>query len=96
MTFSLAARDLPSLQEKAYGMVRVPHPPATACWRKSSASGAGGECVQVARTQDQVWVRDSKSPVGPVLGFTRAGWTAFLSGVQRGEFDQRTFCAAAD
>jgi hypothetical protein len=68
-------------------MVEVPPPPPTACWRKSSASGnTGTDCVQVARTHSYVWVRDSKDPLGPVLGFTHEEWAAFLDGVQRGEF----------
>lgn len=89
MTFSLAARDVPSLQDEEYGMVEMLQPPATACWQKSSASGGeGGACVQVTCTHEHVWVRDSKNPLGPFLGFTRDGWTAFLVGVQRDEFDR--------
>ncbi len=90
MTSSLAARDVPSLQEKEYGMVNVPQPPAIASWQKSSMSGdPGAECVQVVlRSREHVWVRDSKNPVGPALGFTREGWAAFLVGVQRDEFDR--------
>jgi hypothetical protein len=86
MTSSLAARDVPSLQEKEQGMVDVPQLPATACWQKSSVSG-GGACAEVARTQEHVWVRDSKNPLGPALWVTRDGWSAFLVGVQHDEFD---------
>ncbi|HEY2724271.1 MAG TPA: DUF397 domain-containing protein [Pseudonocardiaceae bacterium] len=67
-------------------MAKVPLPPNTVPWRKSSAS-ADQACVEVARGQDGVWVRDSKDPRGPVLHFTRAEWTAFLLGARRGEFD---------
>lgn len=67
-------------------MVHVPPPPASATWQKSSASGTGN-CVEVARTAELVWVRDSNDPDGPVLGFTRADWVAFLAGARRGEFD---------
>lgn len=88
MTFSLAARDVPSPQEKEYGTGEVPQPPATVYWQKSSASGAGGACVQITGTDAYVWVRDSKNPLGPFLGFTRDGWAAFLVGVQRDEFDR--------
>ncbi|MFH8386573.1 DUF397 domain-containing protein [Kitasatospora sp. NPDC018058] len=31
-------------------------------------------------------VRDSKDPNGPVLVFPASAWTAFLSGVQAGDF----------
>jgi hypothetical protein len=60
--------------------------PATATWRKSSHSGANG-CVEVLHGDDQVAVRDSKDPSGPVLRFTPREWRAFLAGVRDGEFD---------
>jgi len=87
MTSSLAARDVPSPQKKEYGMVEVPPPPITASWQKSSATKAGA-CVQITRTHEHVWVRDSKNPLGPVLGFTGEGWAVFVVGVQRDEFDR--------
>jgi hypothetical protein len=87
MTSSLTARDVPSPQEKEYGMVEVPLPPATASWHKSSATGEPERaCVEVTSTQGHVWVRDSKNPLGPALGFPREGWAVFIVGVQRGEF----------
>jgi uncharacterized protein DUF397 len=58
--------------------------PAT--WRKSSHSGNNG-CVEVLHGDDQVAVRDSKDPSGPVLLFTPLEWRAFLAGVRDGEFD---------
>ena len=59
---------------------------ATATWHKSSHSGANG-CVEVAHGDDQVAVRDSKDPSGPMLLFTPLEWRAFLAGVRDGEFD---------
>jgi Domain of unknown function (DUF397) len=59
---------------------------ATAKWRKSSHSGNNG-CVEVAQGDDQIAVRDSKDPSGPMLLFTRLEWQAFLAGAQDGEFD---------
>ena len=59
---------------------------ATAQWRKSSHSGANG-CVEVAQSDDQIAVRDSKDPSGPMLLFTPREWRAFLDGVRDGEFD---------
>ncbi|HKR52533.1 MAG TPA: DUF397 domain-containing protein [Pseudonocardiaceae bacterium] len=70
-------------------MVEVPPPPTAAAWRKSSFSADGVEwdCVQAAGSRGRVWVRDSKNPLGSVLGFTREGWAAFLVGVQCDEFE---------
>lgn len=57
-------------------------------WRKSSYSGANGNCVEVARFQERALaVRDSKDPSGPVLNFSAEGWSAFLRGVKGGDFD---------
>ena len=56
-------------------------------WRKSSYC-ANSTCVEVALLDSQVAVRDSKDQHGPVLLFTRAEWTAFLSGARNGDFDR--------
>ena len=58
-----------------------------ATWRKSTYSGAQGDCVEVADgIVDAVPVRDSKDPSGPVLTFTTDAWQAFVAGVQAGDF----------
>lgn len=57
-------------------------------WRKASASGANGNCVEVAPLSDGgMAVRDSKNPEGSENRFTAAEWAAFLDGVKAGEFD---------
>lgn len=58
-------------------------------WHKASRSNGNGgnNCVEVAILPNGVAVRDSKNRDGPVLYFTRAEWTAFLSGARAGEFD---------
>lgn len=57
-------------------------------WRKSSYSGAQGNCVEVADgLPGLVPVRDSKDPEGPVLVFTDASWASFVSALKNGEFD---------
>jgi hypothetical protein len=57
-------------------------------WRKSSFSGNGGDCVEVASNRPgTVAVRDSKDKPGPTLGFTSGAWTAFVQAIQHGEFD---------
>jgi hypothetical protein len=59
-----------------------------AAWRKSSFSGGdGGDCVEVAdNLPDLIPVRDSKDPEGPVLTFTPAAWTSFITATAQGEF----------
>lgn len=57
-------------------------------WRKSSLSGAGNACVEIAGLANgHRGVRDSKNPAGPVLRFTTEIWAAFAAGVRAGEFD---------
>ncbi|NUR73358.1 MAG: DUF397 domain-containing protein [Hamadaea sp.] len=54
-------------------------------WRKSRRCDAG-TCVEVASLKDEIVIRDSKDPDGPVLHFTRDEWTAFVDGVRDGDF----------
>jgi hypothetical protein len=56
-------------------------------WKKSSLS-AISDCVEVALVDNQVALRDSKSPDGPVLFFSPSEWHAFVGGVRNGEFSQ--------
>ena len=59
-------------------------------WFKSSRSGAGKECVEVAfLLHGRVGVRDSKNPDGPALIFGSADWAAFTTIVQGGRYDDR-------
>ncbi|WP_280421111.1 DUF397 domain-containing protein [Nocardia carnea] len=54
-------------------------------WFKSSHSGSGNECVEVAWLGDAgVGVRDSKNPAGPALTFTHADWAAFTARLRYG------------
>jgi len=54
-------------------------------WRKSQRC-SGGACVEVAKVDGGYLVRDSKNPAGAVLSFTEQEWTAFVEGVEAGEF----------
>ncbi|HEY3681987.1 MAG TPA: DUF397 domain-containing protein [Streptosporangiaceae bacterium] len=49
-------------------------------WRKSTKS-AQSDCVEVAKLDDAVYVRDSKDRRGPVLAFTAHQWHALLSDI---------------
>lgn len=63
-------------------------PHAELDWRKSTASGPNGNCVELAVLADGgVAVRNSRHPTGPHLTYTRAEIDAFVRGVQAGEFD---------
>ncbi|MGW5140498.1 DUF397 domain-containing protein [Nocardia beijingensis] len=58
-------------------------------WFKSSHSGGGADCVEVAHLAGgAVGVRDSKNPTGPALIFPPGEWDAFTTGVVRGAFDR--------
>ena len=59
-----------------------------AAFVKSSFSNPNGACVEVARAQDCVGLRDSKDPRRHVLVFTQLEWAAFLKGVAAGEFTE--------
>lgn len=57
-------------------------------WFKSSRSGAGKECVEVAfLPAGRVGVRDSKNPDGPALVFGGADWRRFTAGIESGAFE---------
>lgn len=61
---------------------------AGAAWRKSSYSGAVGNCVEVAPLPTgETAVRNSRDPHGPALVWAPAGISALVSGIRSGEFD---------
>jgi hypothetical protein len=53
-------------------------------WRKASSSADVGECVELARTEAVLGVRDSKNVDGPVLMLTAQQGLAFLGAVKNG------------
>jgi hypothetical protein len=51
-------------------------------WRKSSYSGNGGECVEVADHDHRVMVRDTKDRTGAMLKFDPDAWRAYVAQVK--------------
>lgn len=51
-------------------------------WRKASASGNQNACVELACTQEDRLVRDSKNPAGPRLAFSAAAVDRLLTVVR--------------
>jgi hypothetical protein len=58
-------------------------------WRTSSYSGGGNNCVEVATAVGTaaIAVRDSKNPDDGHLTFGAKAWTAFISDIKRGQYD---------
>jgi hypothetical protein len=54
---------------------------------KSTRSVNNGACIEVARCDETVAVRDSKSVVGPVLEFAVDSWAAFIADIRAGRLD---------
>ncbi|WP_437019697.1 DUF397 domain-containing protein [Streptomyces sp. enrichment culture] len=53
-------------------------------WFTSSYSnGAGGECVECARTGDGALVRDSKTTETHVIAVSGDAWRSFVEGLRR-------------
>jgi len=57
-------------------------------WRKSSRSGAGNACIEIAVLADgSRAIRDSKDQSGPVLMLDSTAWTEFAARIRTGKFD---------
>ncbi|WP_320779958.1 DUF397 domain-containing protein [Streptomyces sp. CRN 30] len=56
-------------------------------WTKSRHSNAEGNCVEVARVDGGIALRNSRDPDGPALVYTPAEVAAFVAGAKDGEFD---------
>jgi Domain of unknown function (DUF397) len=54
-------------------------------WRKASFC-ASNECVEVARQDDLILVRDSEDASGSVLRYTTEEWLSFVREIKAGEF----------
>ncbi|MEW2118733.1 DUF397 domain-containing protein [Streptomyces sp. NPDC005474] len=47
-------------------------------WHKSSYSGDGSNCVEIAPTSATIHLRDSKNPTGPQLALRPGAWAEFV------------------
>ncbi|MFC4052890.1 DUF397 domain-containing protein [Actinomadura syzygii] len=53
-------------------------------WRKSTRSGSdGGSCVELAGLNDDVAIRDSKDPRGPILVVSRVALRDAIRSAER-------------
>jgi hypothetical protein len=50
-----------------------------------------GNCVEVAASAADVYIRDSKDRTGPVLKVKIERWREFVAGLRDGEFDISVF-----
>lgn len=55
-------------------------------WQKSSFSGEGPQCVEVAEHNSGILLRESDEP-NAVTTTSRDKFAAFIAGVKAGEFD---------
>jgi uncharacterized protein DUF397 len=59
-------------------------PTTSPVWRRSPRC-ASATCIEVAKVADRFLIRDSKSPDGGTLVFTREEWEAFIEAIKRDE-----------
>ncbi|MEV8414776.1 DUF397 domain-containing protein [Streptomyces niveus] len=58
-------------------------------WQKSSFSGEGPQCVEIAENNGDILMRESDDP-NTVTTTSRDKFAAFIAGVKAGEFDHFT------
>ena len=47
-------------------------------WRKARRSAGNGACVEVASSNDQILIRDSTDPGGPVLSYPASAFRSLV------------------
>jgi hypothetical protein len=61
---------------------------STAVWVKSTHSNGQANCVEVCTSEPgTVTVRDSKDRQGLKLALSHQAWSAFVQGINQGQFD---------
>ena len=66
-------------------MATQQNPDSTLIWRKSRLSGESGQCVEVAKSELSVLVRDSQNRSGAILQVSPAQWHGFVGRVKNGD-----------
>lgn len=61
--------------------------PSSIVWKASSRSNRT-YCVEIARINGEIAIRDSKNPTTGYLTATPAEWSTFLTALKQGHFDQ--------
>lgn len=56
-------------------------------WQIPARSGSSGSCVEVAITDDTIYVRDTKDRSIAPMRYTRREWEVFVGSVKDGQFD---------
>ncbi|WP_420848887.1 DUF397 domain-containing protein [Prauserella marina] len=56
-------------------------------WRKSTYSGGGNDCVEIADVRGGRLIRDSKNPHAGHLALPEAEWKALMADAARGTLD---------
>jgi hypothetical protein len=59
---------------------------ATLNWRKARRSATNGECVEIASTPGQVFVRDSKNTDGATLRYETIDWRRFIEHAKKADY----------
>jgi hypothetical protein len=59
-------------------------------WVKAEESNRDGNCVEVAKLDAGVGMRNSRFPDGPALVYTDREWSVFVAAAKGGEFDHLT------
>jgi hypothetical protein len=67
-------------------MSYVTTPTEQAAWRRATFCQSG-ECVEVARQNGMIAMRDSKEASAGVLRYSAEEWLSFVRGIKAGEFD---------
>ncbi len=57
-------------------------------WCKSSHSGQGNDCVELAARTDHIAIRDSKARATGTLAVSHKAWAAFLAAIRQDESEQ--------